>query len=225
PLRTRQPLANEETATFQDIPAGHVPDPGDAITRREALRQATLLLGGTLAAPIAAGILAACEARRVPADRWRPKALSADQAELLAAIVDHILPATDTPGARALGVHQFIDAFVAETYPPDARAWFLAGLDQIDARSREQDGQTFLQRTASAQRALLEQIDCAAFAPTPTHTPAPSQPSFYRTLKRLTLIGYYISEIGATRELHHVPVPGHYDGCVPLVQVGRTWAL
>jgi hypothetical protein len=44
-------------------------------------------------------------------------------------------------------------------------------------------------------------------------------------MKELTLVGYYTSEIGATRELHHAPVPGRYDGCVPLAQVGRTWAL
>ncbi|HVH08693.1 MAG TPA: gluconate 2-dehydrogenase subunit 3 family protein [Gemmatimonadales bacterium] len=211
----------EETPTFEDEAARPEPDPADAITRREVLRQAALVLGGTLAAPLAAGILAACEARRVPADAWRPKALTVNQAELLAAIVDHILPETDTPGARALGVPQFIDALVAETYPREARAWFVAGLAEIDARARDENGQAFSRWRPEAQRALVDRLDWAAFQP-----PSPSAPpAFFRTLKRLTLVGYYTSEIGATRELHHSPVPGRYDGCVPLSQVGRTWAV
>jgi hypothetical protein len=147
--------------------------------------------------------------------------LSAEQAELVAVIVDHILPATDTPGARTLGVHQFIDALVAESYPADARASFVAGLAEIDARAQQRRGQSFLRATPSVQRALLDELDREVFAT----TPAPSRPCFFRTLKKLTLVGYYTSEIGATRELHHAPVPGRYDGCVPLAQVGRTWAV
>ena len=112
-----------------------------SIDRREALRRAALLLGGVLSAPLAAGVLAGCEARGAPDGTWRPRALTPDQ-----------------------------------------------------------------------QRALLERLDREA---------AP----FFRSLKELTLVGYYTSEIGATRELHHAPVPGRYDGCVPLAQVGRTWAV
>jgi hypothetical protein len=68
---------------------------------------------------------------------------------------------------------------------------------------------------------VLEALDREAFA----GRADPLKPSFFRTFKELTLVGYYTSEIGATRELHHAPVPGRYDGCVPLAQVGRTWAV
>src|SRR5439155_1124549 len=83
------------------------------IDRREALRRAALLLGGVLAAPTIAGVLAGCEARSVPDGAWKPRALTPDQADLVATIADHILPETDTPGARAVGVHRFIDAMLA----------------------------------------------------------------------------------------------------------------
>ena len=47
---------------------------------------------------------------------------------------------------------------------------------------------------------------------------------FFRHLKELTLTGYYTSEIGATEELQYEHTPGRYDACVPLEEVGRTWA-
>jgi len=181
-----------------------VTPPAGAIARREALRRAALVLGGVVSAPLAAGVLAGCEARGVPDGSWHPRALTPDQAELVATIADQILPPTDTPGARAVGVHRFIDALLAESYSAAERERFVAGLVDL--------GRTFQAGTPDQQRALLERLDREA---------AP----FFRGLKELTLVGYYTSEIGATRELHHAPVPGRYDGCVPLAQVGRTWAV
>jgi glucoside 3-dehydrogenase (cytochrome c) hitch-hiker subunit len=175
----------------------------DAIDRREALRRAALVL---------AGVLAGCEARRAPAAAWRPRALSTDQAEIVATVAEHILPETDTPGARAVGVHRFIDALVAESYSAEERQRFLAGLEGLDDRARRAHGCAFLACAAGDQLALLGELDRAA------------EP-FFRTLKDLTLVGYYTSEVGATRELRHVPVPGRYAGCVPLAQIGRTWAV
>ena len=205
----------------------------ETIDRREALRRAALLLGGALAAPTVAGVLAGCQAARVPDGAWAPRALSRAQVELVAAMAEHILPETDTPGARAAGVHRFIDAMLAESFPPSERERFLAGLAEVDARASRTSGHRFLQCAPADQRALLEVLDREAFAspPVPLSTTwrggtsdGPAVP-FFRTMKELTLVGYYTSEIGATRELHHAPVPGRYDGCVPLAQVGRTWAV
>jgi hypothetical protein len=193
----------------------------ETIDRREALRRAALLLGGALAAPTVAGVLAGCRAARVPDGVWAPRALTRAQVDLVAAIADSILPDTDTPGARAAGVHRFIDALLAESYTARERRRFLAGLAEVDARAGRAAGRPFLECASGDQRALLEALDREAFAGG-AHAP---EPLFFRTLKELTLVGYYTSEIGATRELHHVPVPGRYDGCVPLAQVGRTWAL
>jgi gluconate 2-dehydrogenase gamma chain len=227
----------------------------DVIDRREALRRTALLLGGALSAPAIAGVLAGCEARRGSGGAWTPRALTTDQGELVATIADHILPETDTPGARGAGVHRFIDTMLAEYYPTEERHRFLAGLADVDARARRDCGRAFLRCGAEGQRAVLDRLDREAFtAPVPRPVPdpaketergaadtkAPAEPKsesvqrpapgrrevpFFRTMKELTLLGYYTSEIGATRELHHVQVPGRFEGCVPLTQVGRTWAV
>jgi hypothetical protein len=65
---------------------------------------------------------------------------------------------------------------------------------------------------------MLAGVDEEAFADR-------SQPHWFRTIKELTVLGYYTSEIGATQELKHVAVPGRFDACVPFEQIGRTWAV
>jgi hypothetical protein len=247
----------------------------DAIDRREALRRAALLLGGALSAPAIAGVLAGCggDAHRASGgESWTPRALTAEQGELVATIAEHVIPETDTPGARAAGVHRFIDAMLAEYYPAAERERFVAGLAEVDARARRECGRVFLRCDAARQRALLDRLDAEAYAaapPPPRPTPDPVQQTergaagtkapadvrsdssrqlsrnaapqvtphaaapvsprdvpFMRTMKELTLLGYYTSEVGATKELRWVPVPGRFEGCVPLAKVGgRAWAV
>jgi gluconate 2-dehydrogenase gamma chain len=52
-----------------------------------------------------------------------------------------------------------------------------------------------------------------------------SEVAFFRTMKELTVVGYYTSEAGATRELRYEQVPGRYEACIPFSDVGRTWAV
>jgi hypothetical protein len=193
----------------------------DAIGRREALRRAATLLGGALSAPAIAGVLAGCDSRGAADGTWRPRALTTEQGELVATIAEHIIPETDTPGARAAGVHIFIDKMLAEHYPPEERQRVLDGLADVDARARRDCGRAFLECGAEEQRAVLGRIDQEAFAALPGRREVP----YFRTLKELTVLGYYTSEIGATQELRHVAVPDRFEGCVPFTQIGRTWAV
>src|SRR5439155_11659241 len=78
---------------------------------------------------------------------------------------------TDTPGARAAGVHRFIDAMLAESFPPSERERFLAGLAEVDARAGRTSGHRFLQCAPADQRALLEVLDREAFASPPFPPP------------------------------------------------------
>src|SRR5256885_17266433 len=51
--------------------------------------------------------------------------LDPHQSETVATIAEMIIPATDTPGARAAQVHRFIDLLLAEWASDDERAQFL----------------------------------------------------------------------------------------------------
>src|SRR3989454_10704420 len=127
------------------------------IDRREALRRAALVLGGALSTSTIAGVLAGGEARRTPDGAWTPRALTVDQLDLVATIAEHILPETDTPGARAVGVHRVIDAMLAESYPATERERFLAGLADLDSQAQRSCGRPFLHCATQAQRTLLDQ--------------------------------------------------------------------
>lgn len=196
-------------------------------------------------------MLAGCDTGKASTEGWKPQTLSEGQVDLVATIAEHIIPETDTPGARAAAVHRFVDAMLTEHYLTAERQHFLAGLADVDARAKREHGRAFLKCDPNQQRATLEELDRDAFPPrarnvaepnteteqggggTPPTTgrrdtarrAAPSaEPAFMRTMKELTVLGYYTSEMGATRELRYERVPGRYQGCVPFTTVGRTWA-
>ena len=53
----------------------------------------------------------------------------------------------------------------------------------------------------------------------------PEDPAHYFSLmKQLTLLGYFTSEVGATKALRYVAVPGKYEGCVPYKKGDKAWA-
>ena len=188
----------------------------DHITRRDALKQVTLLLGGAISAPTLAGALAAAtRGRPWVAPGWAPRTLSAEQLELVGVMADHIIPATETPGARAAGVAGFVDTLLTDYYPAEERARFLQGLSRIQDKP-------FVTATPDQQAALLTALDEAAYPEARDADPAPDA-WFFRRLKELTLVGYYTSQTGATEELHLSPF-GSYRGDIPYSSVGKAWA-
>src|SRR5437868_2609611 len=132
--------------------------------RREAVQRVALLLGTSVSVPAITSVLAKSAASAIARGGYTPRALSPEQLEQVATIAEHIIPATDTPGARAAGVHRFIDTMLAEYYSSDERAHLLAGLADVDARARRSYGRAFLSCSAGDQRALLELLDRESFA-------------------------------------------------------------
>lgn len=135
---------------------------GSPIGRRSALRRLTLALGSIATAPLASGLLAGC---RTPGDldAYAFEMLNADQQKTLAALVDQIIPATDTPGASDVGVPQFIDQMLADWYAPDERDAFLAGLTELDQRA----GGSFAGLDDDARAALVTALDREEYASAP----------------------------------------------------------
>ena len=134
------------------------------ITRREAVARTALFLGGTLAASSISGVRGDAWARAAAAE-WRAGTLTAEQSELVAAVAEHIIPATDTPGARAAGVHRFVDVILSDYYKDDERKRFLDGLTTLEARAEQELGAPFLKATPSQQLALLTKMDVESYPP------------------------------------------------------------
>ncbi len=145
---------------------------GSDITRREALRRAAWLLGGAVSAPTILGVLAGCRAERTTA--FTPRTLTPDQRGTVEAIADIIIPETDTPGARAAGVDQFVDGMLSDYYPAKERDRFLSGLARVDARAQRQHSLPFRQLSKEQQTAIVLDLDRAAFTEPPAKAGKPA---------------------------------------------------
>src|SRR2546427_3894671 len=115
-------------------------------------RDLLYLLGASVAIPALSGLSPerlVAEGRRLHRRVGRRGfgVLDPHQRETVATIAELIIPATDTPGARAARGHEFIDTLLADWSPDDERARFLAGLADVDARARAAFGADFLRAT------------------------------------------------------------------------------
>src|SRR6266513_1473041 len=175
-------------------------------------RELVALLAGTLAVPEELMALGRAVHRRARASTLR--ALNVHQDETVATIAELIIPETDTPGARAAGVPAFIEVILAEWADDADRQRVVSGLASVDQRSNDLFGKNFTACAPPQQAQILTALDAEVARLRDTGA-KPSQHFFY-VIKRLTLIGYYTSEAGATAEQHYQIIPGRYEPCYPL---------
>ncbi|GAB3803166.1 lactose 3-dehydrogenase subunit gamma LacC [Spirosoma humi] len=133
--------------------------------------------------------------------------LSVGQAEQLAELVETIIPVTDTPGAKALHVHQFVQKMVADCYDKATQENFQKGLDSLDGLAKASFSKPFAEGNTAQRTALLTELSKS------TDT---AQKDFYALVKNLTIRGYLTSEYVMTNLTHYQFIPGHYYGCVPV---------
>ncbi len=127
------------------------------------------------------------------------------------AIAELIIPATDTPGATAARVNEFVDILLAEWLDDEDRDSFVRGLVLVDIRASDTYGARFTKLSKDQQNALLASLDAEVTALQEAGLSADDH--FFRRMKWFTVYGYYTSEIGATEELAQVIIPGRYDPC------------
>lgn len=204
--------------------------------RREALKRVALLMGGTLSSSLVSGVLAGCKSGpSIPAYAFQT--LTAPQADLTATLAELIIPTTDTPGARAAGVHEFIDRILTGYVKPEEMAVFMDGLADVEARAGQAAaGQTFVQLSPEQQTSLIQTLESEAKTWRETRMTqqqvtqdaesgasaksADQAVPFFTLLKALTLTGYYTSEIGASQELTYLHVAGAYRGDISVAEAG-----
>jgi hypothetical protein len=196
--------------------------------RRELFK---LLGAGAVVPAFDSHILALFQSAQ-PKSGYALQTLSAHQNDTLVAMIDRIIPETDTPGAKAVRVNEFIDLILTDWAHDDERKKFLAGLDGVDKRSNELFAKNFVEAAPPQQDALLAEYD-QRFAvereeerrkPYVRRKPYNTQLSgtFFESLKRMTLYGYYTSEVGFTKELGKEIIPGAYHGCAPVAGVSKA---
>ncbi len=147
---------------------------------------------------------------------WKPVALTTAQAQTLDAAAEAIMPATDTPGARDAGVARSIDSWVGSFCTKADAATIRGALDRLDADAKAAGAASFAAAAPSQRAAVLAKSDAEK-------APAGGKSSF-GLLKEYVTVAFFTSRPGATKTLRYEANPGAYHGCIPVSQVGRTWA-
>ena len=113
--------------------------------------------------------------------------------ELLAILVEGIIPKTDTPGAKDLNLQLFVMKMVDDCESPEQQKLFLAGLKNAHQSTLD---------SADAALAYLEGL--------------PNEDVFLTILKARTVQGYLNSEYVMTEQIKYELVPGRYNGAVKI---------
>jgi hypothetical protein len=181
-------------------------------SRRAALKKMMVGAGAVVSLPIVgpgAGPLSAAPTIADPTKagardpihdpNWKPEFLDSHQNSMVEVLTELIIPATDSPGAKAARVNRFIDLWMNDEEAHEQRE-FLEGLSWLDGRSLQLYRKPFTELTAEQQTQIL----------TPLAKADNKNPDdaigvrFFQDLKDMTIFGYYTSQIGLEQDLHYV---------------------
>ncbi len=215
------------------------------INRRNILQSAATALGIHVASPIFMAIAAYSEQSEAQEQSIAgvASALNTSERAMVDILAELIIPETDTPGARAAGVPDFIDRMVSEWYTSEDKKQFIDGLRNLNHHCIVSFGSGFLNSNEQQQIIALEDLeqnvsgtisdgmiggksdrvavahdDWALWGEHPLEGR-----DFFDQIKSLTILGYYTSEIGIESELIYDPVPGSYDGSYDFHSVGKHY--
>lgn len=222
------------------------------MNRRNAMQRVALIMGGALTAPTMAAMLQSCKSAADTTAAGNGFSFTKDYQSLVAEIADVIIPKTDTPGAKEAGVGPFIETMLRDCYTEVQQKHFVKGLDMFAEKAKAAGGD-FMSLSPEKRIAVVKEMEVQAIDEKKSNeeatkaagqaeakirdtetglekqvdksmekeTPVP----FFNIMKELTLFGYFSSEPGCKQALAYLPIPGRYEGCIPLEPGQKAWAL
>lgn len=172
------------------------------MNRREALKH-TALMFGVAASPASITRALAGMAEQGAA----PHYFTSSQYNVVAAVAERLLPASDTPGATDAGVPEFIDVAYGLFMSREGRNDLRTGIAELDRAG-------FDGLTADQQDDMIRTIA--------TDNVAPGK-SWLRQFRGLAFNGYFTSEAAAKSGFNWDPIPGNGSNqtqCIPLAETG-----
>src|SRR5882724_3191147 len=139
--------------------------------------------------------------------------------DLISALCETIIPATNTPGAKDTGTHDFVLKMIGNCTPRKEQNTFIDGLRDIQGHCRAKYGQPYQHCSADDQAAALTYFEGKGRPYKGVVGKVESRllgRSFFAILKDYTVQGYCTSQSGATIGLSYIYIPGSFRGCMPL---------
>lgn len=146
---------------------------------------------------------------------------------LIAELAEVILPRTDTPGAKDAMVEHFIVDMIASCTDIKTQNNFIYGLNELKAYTLNTYNTSFSECTIGEKIAILKHFEKKSVYHynilNKIDRKLLGQPFFVK-LKELTIEGYCISQVGATKGLEYDYIPHNFLACIPLTKNQRSWA-
>ncbi len=188
--------------------------------RRTVIKNLALVIGG-------AALLPSCLHDSGKASIALKKiSVSAGQERLLADVAETIIPKTDSPGAKDLGLHLFVLKMVDDCFSKKEQDAFMAGLDKLGKEAENRFNKPFGECTQVQRESLLNELDHkqteyqkAQFAQgkkSKKEVPADDVLAFYSITKGETIFGYTYSKYFMTQKIVYELVPGRYNPYFPV---------
>ncbi len=184
------------------------------MNRRDALKSVMVMMGGTMIG--ASAIMTGC----TPENQIEGLDFDPDDIAFLDELGDTIIPETDTPGAKAVGIGSFMVMMVKDTYDGDSQKTFVDGLNKLRKDFKSANGKDFVGAPAEERLAYLNSMYEEYKA-----SGGERSPQVINMLRDLTVLGYFTSEIGSTQALNFVETPGRFDPCIPYNEGDKAFAL
>ncbi|MES2645289.1 MAG: gluconate 2-dehydrogenase subunit 3 family protein [Bacteroidota bacterium] len=191
------------------------------MNRRDALSRVALLFGGTIIG--AEFFLSGC---KNPDAKVTTGALdfSSKNISFLDEVAETILPETpSSPGAKAAKVGDFMKTMVTDCYDEKDQKIFMEGIGKLDEAADKKYGKSFIKLSPEDRKAFLIELDKEAKDYTAARKDGDPN-HYFSMMKQLTLLGFFTSEVGATKALRYVAVPGKWEGCVDYKKGDKAWA-
>jgi Gluconate 2-dehydrogenase subunit 3 len=187
------------------------------MNRRDAIKKAAILLGGTLSAPTLMA-MSRFEQKNVLYTEGGGILfnLTETQRKIVAEVAEMIIPKTDTVGAKDVGVPAFIELMLKDCYLQLEHLSFMEGVMALeeskfldmDASMRterlkkvEAETKAMMKAREVKQTKMGDNEDKEEMKATPKGIP------FWRLMKELTLLGYFTSEKGIKASFEYVQIP------------------
>jgi hypothetical protein len=197
------------------------------MNRRKALQQAGLLTGGILATPSLFSLLQSCQLEKGVS--WKPLFFNKEEALLISSLVDVLLPRTETPGALDVNVDRFMDLVFAKTLSVPEQEQLRKEMAVFNASCVADFGAPFIDLSIEDQQSILTTAEAHApkFNGSVWGTAVGKQKDvgFYRRTKAMAIWAYFSSEKIGKEVLAYDPIPGGYNGCLPLSEIGKRWTF
>ncbi|NBV86133.1 MAG: gluconate 2-dehydrogenase subunit 3 family protein [Verrucomicrobia bacterium] len=176
------------------------------MNRREAVQRLGLLFGGVLSTQLTAAVMGQV------LNTGPSLPVSASQEKLIDELADVIIPTTDTPGAKEAGVGKFIVRVIRDCHRREEQQAFYDGLERFEAGTKKRSGKSFVELSVEQKNEAVKTL-------------IKENKGLFLQMRQLTITGYFTSEIGATKVAVYLPIPGKFEGDVPMKPGQKVWAI